>query len=64
MNRGLSLDIINNEILKCEVRCANCHTRKTAEQFGWFKCNLVCEITNDVVPIHGEFFAMDGGGVV
>lgn len=29
--------IIEEEIDKCEVRCANCHKRRSAKQFGWYK---------------------------
>lgn len=28
---------LKEEIDKCEIRCANCHRRKTAKQFGWHK---------------------------
>jgi hypothetical protein len=28
---------VEAEIAKCEVRCANCHRRRTALQFGWHK---------------------------
>lgn len=31
---NLSVDNIAHEIAKCEVRCANCHKRRTDKQFG------------------------------
>ncbi len=31
----VSWDKVQDEIEKCEVRCANCHKRKTAKQFGY-----------------------------
>jgi hypothetical protein len=32
-----SLDTIKEEINKCEVRCANCHMKKTSLQQGWYE---------------------------
>lgn len=36
--RGLcySWERILEEIAKCDVRCANCHRRRTARQCGWY----------------------------
>lgn len=37
MKSRYPLEKIKEEIQKCEVRCANCHRRKTAVEFKWFK---------------------------
>jgi hypothetical protein len=34
---GYSEEAIHKEIAKCEVRCANCHARRTAIQQNWTK---------------------------
>jgi len=34
--QGFSWERVAAEIAKCDVRCANCHRRRTAVQFGWY----------------------------
>lgn len=36
-----SLKVIQLEIQKCDVRCANCHRKRTADVQGWYKSGLV-----------------------
>ena len=35
-----SLRFLKNEIAKCEIRCANCHRRKTAIEQRWTMARL------------------------
>lgn len=37
IRRGFSISSIEEEIRKCEVRCANCHRRVTAARGGWYR---------------------------
>jgi len=37
VQRGYAWTTIQDEISRCEVRCANCHRRRTAVQFSWPK---------------------------
>ena len=32
-----SLKHLVDEIKKCQILCANCHAKKTARDFGWYK---------------------------
>lgn len=34
---GYSWEEVEGELIKCVVRCANCHKRRTAQQYGWYK---------------------------
>jgi hypothetical protein len=36
VNRPCLWEAIVAEIEKCEVRCSNCHRRRTARQMGWW----------------------------
>lgn len=38
---GLSLDRILEEMEKCVVRCSNCHRRKTARDFGFWRMKML-----------------------
>jgi L-lysine 2,3-aminomutase len=40
VNRSFSLEVLKAEVEKCEVRCANCHQRKTSLERGWWKDKL------------------------
>jgi hypothetical protein len=37
---GYTLRIIEDEVAKCEVRCANCHKRKTAHQGNFYRVQM------------------------
>lgn len=39
----VSIEKLVNEISKCEVRCANCHRRKTSIQQNWFSHRYLLE---------------------
>lgn len=39
-NMGHSIKTIELEIAKCQVLCANCHRRKTAKDFAYFKFRM------------------------
>lgn len=34
---GWSISHLLEEVAKCEIRCSNCHRRKSQKQFSWYK---------------------------
>lgn len=49
ISKGYSWELILQEINKCQILCANCHKKRTAEQFGWYK-NL--EARTGIAPVY------------
>lgn len=49
IKRRCSWETLLLEIEKCEVRCANCHKRKTAKTFKWWKFRPMTEPLNGTV---------------
>ena len=47
IGRMVKWNLILEEIKKCEVRCANCHRIKTANQFGFEKLKWSNSMVND-----------------
>ncbi len=42
-NSSYSLNVIKKEIKKCEIRCANCHRRKTAKERNYLRYAIVAQ---------------------
>ena len=40
LRRTLSWSVVRSEIAKCDVRCANCHRRRTVVQLGWWRATV------------------------
>lgn len=34
------LEVLETEAAKCDIRCANCHIRRTAQQYGWWRLKI------------------------
>ena len=41
ISAGLTTRKVLAEIEKCVIRCANCHRKRTAQQFNWWKLKYV-----------------------
>ncbi len=52
MTKSKSLDVIEKEIAKCELRCASCHRLKTRKQFNYPKHKFIIKLFKPKVIEH------------
>jgi hypothetical protein len=53
--------VVSTEIEKCDVRCANCHRRRTASQLGWHRTDPAVGSQGKATPVVGVRPAEDTG---
>jgi hypothetical protein len=49
-SNGYSVRTVKDEVAKCDVRCANCHTIRTREQGGWWRSEECARHDSNVQP--------------
>lgn len=47
---GRSVDELKSELKKCQILCSNCHKKKTAHQYNWYK-SLNLEAPSGIEPL-------------
>ena len=64
---GYPLSRVEAEVLKCDVRCANCHRIRTHEQRGWWGARLFAlpgnNDSSDLIRPSGGEESAPGGGI-
>lgn len=58
---GKPWSVVSAEIEKCDVRCANCHRRRTASQLGWRQADPTVGSQGNATPIVGAVLFEDAG---
>ncbi|HLZ25718.1 MAG TPA: hypothetical protein VKV73_00170 [Chloroflexota bacterium] len=63
VGNGCSASRLADELAKCDIRCASCHRRRTAERGGWYRTRQVAAVPAAVTeqPVDGE---LDGWGQI
>jgi hypothetical protein len=58
---GKPWSVVSTEIEKCDVRCANCHRRRTASQLGWHRSDSALGRQTYPTPIAGALASVESG---
>ena len=61
MLTAYSWNTIKKEIDKCEIRCANCHRRRTMVQFGWKKLKYENVLQNRSIGVVCGLLCLQSG---